>query len=115
MVRRGCYLVAFIDELMGTSDELEAVDVVEFRGDLVAKQPPGPSRRYGPSSDVFGITPYQIAEGTFVGDLLSPSNDTYLIQGTDFGTQAAVDAEDFAVDDCTEDQKIKDLAACFPD
>ena len=26
----GSYLVAFIDELMGSSDELEAVHVVEF-------------------------------------------------------------------------------------
>ena len=26
-----------------------------------------------------------------------------------------MDAEHFAVNDCTEDQEIKDLATCFPD
>lgn len=100
---------------MRTCNKLESVDVVEFRSDLVAKQPSSTTWRYRPSSNIFRVTPYQITEGTFMRDLLGSSNDAYLIKGTDLGTQATVDAEHFAVNDCTEDQEIKDLATCFPD
>lgn len=109
------YLVAFIDQLMGTSNKLKAVDVVKFRSDLIAKQPPSTTRGYSPCANVFRITPDQVTEGTFVRNLLSSSNDAYLVKGTDFRTQTTVDAEHFAVNDCTEDQEIKDLATCFPD
>lgn len=88
---------------MCTGDELEAVDVIEFRSDLVAKEPPCTTRGHSPSPDVFRITPNQITEGSFVRDLLSSSNNANLIKGTDFRTQTTVDAEHFAVDDCTED------------
>ena len=88
---------------MCTGDELEAVDVIEFRSDLVAKEPPCTTRGYSPSPDVFRITPNQITEGSFVRDLLSSSNNANLIKGTDFRTQTTVDAEHFAINDCTED------------
>ena len=97
------YLVTFINELMSTSNELEAIDVVELRSDLVAKQPSCAPRGYSPGSNVFGIAPDEVAESTFVGDLLRSSNDAYLVQGPDLRTQTAVDAEHFAVNDCTED------------
>ena len=100
---------------MGTSNKLKAIDVVKFRSDLIAKQPPGTTRGYSPSPNVFRITPDQVTEGTFVRDLLSSSNDAYLVKGTDFRTQTTVDAEHFTINDCTEDQEIKDLATCFPD
>ena len=80
------YLIAFIDQLMGASNKLKAVDVVKFRSDLVAKQPPSTTRGYSPSPNVFRITPDQITEGAFVRDLLSSSNDAYLVKGTDFRT-----------------------------
>ena len=47
-------------------------------------------------------------------NLLSSSNDAYLVKGTDFRTQTTVHAEYFAVNDCAENQEIKDLATCFP-
>ena len=50
-----------------------------------------------------------------MGDLLGPSDDTDLIKGPDLGTQAAMDAEDFAIDDGSEDQEVEHLAATFPD
>ena len=88
---------------MSTGNKLKAVDVIKFRSDLVAKQPPCTTWRYSPSSNVFRITPDQITESAFVRDLLSSSNDAYLVKGTDFRTQTTVDAEHFAVNDCTED------------
>ena len=100
---------------MSASNKLKAIDVVEFRSDLVAKQPSGTTWGYGPSSNIFRITPDQITKGTFVGNLLSTSNDAYLVKSTDLRTQTTMDTEYFAINNRTEDQEIKDLAASFPD
>ena len=48
-------------------------------------------------------------------DLLRASYDADLIKGADFGAQAAMHAEDFAVDDGAEDEEVEDLTAGFPD
>ena len=47
-------------------------------------------------------------------NLLGSSNDAYLVKSTDLRTQATVHAEHFAVNDCSENQEVKDLATCFP-
>ena len=108
------YLVAFVYKLMGTSNKLEAIDMIKFCSDFVAKQPPGATWGYSPSANVFRVTPNQITEGAFVRDFLGSSNDANLVKGTDFRAQTAVDAEHFPVNDSTKDQEIKDLAAGFP-
>ena len=100
---------------MGSSDKLEAVHVIEFCGYFVPEQPSCPARRDCPGAYVFGITPYQVAESAFVGDLLRTSYDADLIKGADFGAQAAMHAEDFAVDDGAQDEEVEDLTAGFPD
>ena len=100
---------------MGSSDELEAVHVVEFSRYFVPKQPSSAAGRDCPGAYVFGIAPYQVAESAFVGNLLRASYDTDLVKGADFGAQAAMHAEDFAVDDGAEDEEVEDLAAGFPD
>jgi len=109
------YLVPLVDQLMSTGNQLEPIDMVEFRRDLVPEQPPRPTRRNSPGANVLRITPDEIAKGAFVRDLLSASNDTDLVEGADFGTQPTVDAEDFAVNDGAENEEIEDLAAGFPD
>ena len=112
---RRTYFVAFVNELMCSRDELEAIHVVELGSYFIPKQPPRAARRDSPGTYVFGITPNQVAESAFVGDLLRASDDADLIQGADFGAQAAVHAEDFAVDDGAEDEEVEDLTAGFPD
>lgn len=69
---------------MGTSDQLKAVDVVELSGDFISKEPASSAGRHGPSADIFWVTPYQVAEGAFMRNLLSTSDDANLIKGTNF-------------------------------
>lgn len=38
-----------------------------------------------------------------------------LVEGADFGAESAVHAEDFAVDDGCEGEKVEDLTARLPD
>lgn len=99
---------------MRTSDELEAVHVVEFGCYLVAKQPPGPTRGHGPSSNVFRVGPNQVTESAFMRNLLGTGNDTDLIEGANLRAQATVYAKNFAVNDCSEDKEVEDLTACLP-
>ena len=47
-------------------------------------------------------------------DLLSSSDDTYLVESTYLRTQTTVDAEHFTVNDSTEDQEVEYLATSFP-
>ena len=47
-------------------------------------------------------------------NFLSSGNDSDLVEGPNLGAQSTVYAENFAVDNGSEDHKIKDLTACFP-
>ena len=86
-----------------------------FCGDFVAEQPACSPGRDGPSLDIIGVAPDQVAKRAFVRNLLGPCDNTDLIQGADLWTQSAVHTEDLSVDDRSQSQKIKDLAAGFPD
>lgn len=50
-----------------------------------------------------------------MGNFLRASHDADLVEGSDFGGQPAVHAQDSAVDDGGEGQEVEDLAARFPD
>lgn len=81
---------------------------------FVAEQPPSTSWRYGPGVDFFWVAPDQVAESAFVRNLLRARHDSDLVEGADLGGQAAVDTQDFAVDDGGEGEEVEDLAAGFP-
>ena len=47
-------------------------------------------------------------------NLLSPCNDTDLIDCANLGAQTTVYAEDLAIDNSSEDEEVKDMAAGLP-
>lgn len=49
------HFISFIHKLMRSRNQLQAVDVVELGGHLVAKQPPSSSRAHCPRVYVVGI------------------------------------------------------------
>ena len=108
-------LEAFLHELVRARNQLQIVDMVEFGRDLVAKEPARTARTDGPRFHLFGIAPDQVAKGALVRDLLGARDDADLVQGADLGREAAVHAEDFAVDDGGQGQEVEDLAGGFPD
>lgn len=86
------YLVAFVDQLVGASDELQAVDMIELSGYLVTKQPSSATWRDSPSADIFRVTPDQIAESALMWDLLCTSDHADLVECTDLWTKATMNA-----------------------
>lgn len=49
------YLVSFVDELMSSSNQLQAVDMIKLRRYLVSKQPTSTTRANRPCFDIFGV------------------------------------------------------------
>lgn len=99
---------------MRSCDELESIDVVEFGCHFVAKKPAGASWTDSPSLDFFGVRPNEIAEGTFVWNLLSASHNADLINGANLRTQTAMNAKYLAVDDSCQNQEVENVTAGFP-
>lgn len=99
---------------MSTSNKLEAVHVIELTRNLVTEEPASTARRNSPSLNIFRITPDQITKGTLMRDLLSTSNDTDLINGTNLGAQTTMNAENLSINDSGEDKEIENLAARLP-
>lgn len=99
---------------MSTCDEIEPIDVVEFRSDLVSEKPSCTTWADSPRFDLVRIAPDKIAKSTLVRDLLSPGNNSDLINGSDFGAETTVDTENLSIYDSRQDQKVEDLATCFP-
>ena len=109
------YLVAFINKLMSTCNECEAIDMIELGSDLISEEPARPTWRNRPGINVLRVTPDQITECTFVGDFLSTSDNANLINSADLRTQTTMDTENFAVNQSGKNQEIEHLAACLPD
>jgi hypothetical protein len=99
---------------VGTSNELQAINMVELGCDFITKQPASATRGNSPSLNILRIAPDKVTEGTLVRDLLSTSNDTNLINGADLRAETTVNAENLTVNNSSEDKKVKDLAAGLP-
>ena len=84
-------------------------------GNFVTKQPASTSGAHGPCVDLLGITPDQIAESAFVRNLLCSRYYSDLIKSPDLRGQSTVDAENLAIDNGGESEKVEDLAARLPD
>lgn len=96
---------------MGTSNQLQAIDVIELCSDLVTEQPASTTRRNSPGLDILGITPNQITERALMRNLLSTCYDTDLIDSANLRTQATMNAEDLAINDSSKNEEIENLAA----
>jgi hypothetical protein len=100
---------------VSTSNEFQAIDMVELGCNLITEEPASATGRDSPSINVLRIAPDEIAEGTLVRNLLSTGDDANLIDSTDFWTKATVNTENLTINDSSQNQEVKDLAARLPD
>lgn len=92
-------------QLVGASDQCQAVGVVEGLADVVAKGVAGAARTDAPAAAVVRVGPEQIAHGAFVGHLLQAVQGANVVQGVDGGREAAVQAEDLTID-CAKETRL---------
>ena len=133
-------LVAVLDDLVSTADEVHVVFLQEAGDDVWAKGERDTAVVLGPAGDVLvRIGPEQIAEETAVGDLevdwsaLGSGSDkrgadvffspTYISRAHDaadllhrvqIGAQAAVHGEDLLVNDSRNGQAVEAVGECLP-
>jgi hypothetical protein len=100
---------------MSTSNELQAIDVIELGRNLVTKEPASTTWRNSPCLDILRITPDQVAESTLMRNLLGTSNDTDLINSANLRAQTTMNAKNFTINNGGEDKEIENLAARLPD
>lgn len=99
---------------MGTCDQIDIVDVIEFGSDLGSEEPASASRRHGPGLNVLRVGPHQVAEGALVGDLHSSVDESDLVDGLDLWGQSAMDTEHLALDNGSDSEIVEDFGAVFP-
>jgi len=102
------------DELMSASNQVEVVDVVEFRSDLGAEEPSSTSRGECPGVNLLRIRPHQVAERSFMWNLHSSFKEADLIESLDIGRKTTVDAKDFTLHNGANTQVVKNFAAVLP-
>ena len=107
-------LVPLHDELMRPGDEVEAVDVGELLGDVLAEGVAGPARRYAPAASVVGVGPDQVAHGSLVGDLLDAVEIPGMVEGVDGGAESAVEAEDAVLHDGRHGEVVEGVGEVLP-
>ena len=107
--------VAFHDQLMRASNEIEIVPFVEHGHNVPAKEISGAPRRQPPAFQLFRITPHEIAHGSVVGNFLLAINDPNLIQCIDRWRQSSVYRKDLVFNDGRQTQIIKDFRTIPPD
>lgn len=99
---------------MGSCNGFQTVDVVEFSGDFVTKEPACSTRTHCPSIDIFWVAPHQIAESTLMRNFLSSGDNANLINSPNFGAESTMHTENCPVDNSGKDQEVKYLTARFP-
>jgi hypothetical protein len=96
---------------MSTSNELQAIYMIELSCNLITKEPASTARRNSPSLYVLRITPDKVTECTLMRNLLSTSDYANLVNSTDLRAQTTVDTKNLTIDDGSKDEKVKNLAA----
>jgi len=108
-------LIALHDELMRPADQIDPVRLVEVRDHIAAEQVTRAARTHAPADDLLRIGPEQVAHGALVRHLLLAVDGADLVQSGDRRRQAAVHAEDLAVDDGRQTDVVEDFGAVLPD
>lgn len=108
-------IVPLHDQLMRSRDEGEPVVVVECFTDVLSKSVSCTTRTDSPSASVIGITPEQIAHGTFVWDLLNPVERTYVLKSVDTRRKASVQTKDLVLNQCGQREVVEEVGKEFPD
>ena len=108
-------VVAVHHKLMGSSDQLQVVRVVELLRDVLAERVAGTSRRDTPAASVVRVRPKQIANGAFVRNLHESIELLDLFEGVNAGRETSMKAENAVFNNSGEGQEIKERGEVLPD
>jgi hypothetical protein len=88
--------------------------VIECFWDVLTESISGTSGTYTPSASVIGITPEQIAHGTFVRHFLDSVERSNVVESVNARWKTTVQAEDLIVDQCSQGKVVEEVGEIFP-
>lgn len=102
------------NQLMGASNQLQLIYVVELRSHTGSKQPACSSWRKWPAINVIGVRPHEIWEWTFMWEFHASFKQSDLVKGLDIWRQTGMYAENSAFNDSGDAEVIEDFSAVLP-
>ncbi len=88
--------------------------MVELLRNILAERVASTSGRNAPAAAVIGIGPEQIADGTFVGNLLNTVELADLVEGVDRWRETSVETEDLSLNNSGQWKVVEELSESFP-
>jgi len=108
-------LVAVLDDLVSSADEIKVVLVEELSDDVLAEGEGYSTIVLSPSVNVFvRVRPKKITQQSGVRDVGGSDNALNLIKTCEFGTESAVRAEDLLVDDGRAGKTVETISEGLP-
>lgn len=109
-------LVAVLDDLVRSADQVEVVPLEELCNDVLAEGERNTAVVLAPSLDVLiGVGPEQIAKQAVIGDVRRPHNATDLLHGLQVGRETTVHAENLLVDNSSDWQAVEAISEGLPE
>lgn len=102
-------------QLMGTSDHLQVVGVVELLSDVLAKSVAGTTGVHAPPRPVIRVTPQQVTHRSLVRHLLEPLQRPDVVQSFDAGREPTMQTEELVFNDSGEGEEVEELGEALPD
>lgn len=102
------------NKLMGSADEIESIDVVEIRDNLISEEPACSSHIWCPGSDIIWVRPHEISIGSFHWDFLSSVNGSDLVNGDYLLRETTMNTENSIINECTDREAIKEVTEKSP-
>ena len=108
-------LISVLDNLMGTTHEIQVVFVEELGHNIVSKGERHSAVVLTPPIDVLlGVTPEEITQDTRVGDISRAHDAADLLHGVVFGRKSSVHAKDLLVNDSGDGKAVKAISESLP-
>ena len=85
--------VALLDQLMGTGNQVESIDMAEVVGDFRSEDPSSASCIDGPVLNVLRVGPHEIAERPLMRNLNLSINGSNLINGLYFRAESTMNTK----------------------
>jgi len=109
-------LVAVLNDLVGSADEVHVVLLEELADDVWAEGERDTAVVLTPAGDVFvWVRPEEVAEETSVGHVGGPHDPPDLLHGLQVGGKAAVHAEDLLIDDGSNGEAVEAVREGLPE
>ncbi len=112
----GKELVAILNDLVRTADEVEIVFFKELGDNITAESVGNSTVVLTPALDLLvGIGPEEVAEDTRVGNVSGTGETTHLVHGVVLRGETTVDAEDLLVNNGSNGEAVETVSECLPE